>query len=95
MALLYDGLFPLWIIIFGDYPVEKHALIIAMLDPIDLSRILVLSKLDSSALMGYTGAIFQKIFGTSTGMLLAGTATMVWIVIPLLGMIRTGAKKDF
>lgn len=95
MALLYDGLFLLWIIVFGDYPVEKHALVIAMLNPIDLSRILVLLELDSSALMGYTGAVFQKVFGTARGILLAGAAMMVWMVIPVLGFIRTGSRKDF
>jgi Cu-processing system permease protein len=94
-ALLYDGLFLLWLVIFGDYPVERHAIVLAMLNPVDLTRIMVLLKLDFSALMGYTGAVFNKFFGTSTGIGIVMAALIVWVVVPLLGMLRAANRKDF
>lgn len=59
-ALIYDGLL-LWIVFsFSDYPLEQPILILTALNPVDLARILVLLKLDLSALMGYTGALYRK-----------------------------------
>ncbi len=37
---------------------------LSALNPIDLSRILILLQLDVSAMMGYTGAVFKDFFGT-------------------------------
>jgi Cu-processing system permease protein len=95
MAILYDGIFLLWIIMLREYPTERHAIVLTLLNPIDLSRILIMLRLDSSALMGYTGAVLQKFFGTSGGMLVVGNALLIWTGIPILGMLRSGSKKDF
>lgn len=66
-----------------------------MLNPIDLSRILILLKLDISALLGYTGAVFQKFFGTGYGLLISITVLLFWIGLPLLNIYRKCRKKDF
>jgi Cu-processing system permease protein len=66
-----------------------------MLNPIDLSRILILLELDISVLLGYTGAVFKKFFGTGMGMLSSLTVMFVWLIIPILLMIRKFNKKDF
>ncbi len=60
LAVIYDGLFLLSLIVFNDYPIEKLSLFLTMINPIDLSRILVILKMDISALLGYTGAVFNK-----------------------------------
>lgn len=95
MALLFDGLFLLWIIIFGDYPVEKQSIVLSMFNPIDLSRIIILLKLDTSALMGYTGAVFLKFFGTARGIIMAYSALLLWVITPLFLMIRSARSRDF
>lgn len=94
-AVIYDGLFLLLLLYFRDYPLEGLSLGLSILNPIDLSRILVLLKLDVSALMGYTGAIFQKFFGTWLGIGLSALGLLLWIVVPGLNMWRIAAKKDF
>ncbi len=95
MAIIYDGIFLLFLIIFQEYPLEKLTLIMTLLNPIDLSRILILLQLDISALLGYTGAIFKQFFGTHTGFIVAFSILSLWMIIPILGIVKTAKKKDF
>ena len=62
LAIIYDGMFLMSLIIFEDYPLDKLSLAGTMLNPIDLSRTLILLKLDISALLGYTGAVFKQFY---------------------------------
>lgn len=94
-AVIYDGIVLLLLMYFREYPLENVSLVASLLNPIDLSRILILLKLDISALMGYTGAVFQKFFGASLGMLLTGASLTLWIVLPAWGIKRLALKKDF
>ena len=93
-SLLYDGLL-LWVIYtFGDYPLEKITIGLIALNPIDLARIMMLLKLDISALMGYTGAFYQNFFGSFAGTTFSAGVLVLWIVIPLFMAMRIFSKKD-
>ncbi|GAB4251781.1 MAG: hypothetical protein Tsb0034_30640 [Ekhidna sp.] len=94
-AVIYDGLFMILLVMFGDYPLDQFALTASIFNPIDLSRIMILLKLEISALMGYTGALFQKFFGTNFGLIISIIMLLLWVVIPSGFMIRKAAKKDF
>ena len=83
------------LIVFETYPLDKFTLIATTFNPIDLSRILILLKLDIAALLGYTGAVFQKFFGTNLGLFAALSTLMVWVVLPVLNIARKAKKKDF
>ena len=95
MAVIYDGLFLMSLIAFQSYPLDSFSLAATMFNPIDLSRILILLKLDISALLGYTGAVFQKFFGTGLGLLISISALSVWVLLPTLNIYRKSKKKDF
>ncbi len=95
MAVIYDGLFLISLMLFNDYPLDKFSLIISMFNPIDLSRILILLKLDISALLGYTGALFNKFFGTNWGMFISFFVLSCWIVIPAWIIVYKSMRKDF
>ena len=95
LAVLYDGMVLLFFISFNDYPMETPAIVLTLLNPIDLSRVLILLKLDLSALMGYTGAVFNKFFGTTDGMLLSMLSMFLWLFLLLLGIKRIVSRKDF
>lgn len=93
-TLIYDGLL-LWIIYtFADYPLEKVTLGLIALNPVDLARVIMLLKLDISALMGYTGAFYKEFFGSYLGLTLSTFALMVWIVIPISLALRIFMRKD-
>jgi Cu-processing system permease protein len=93
-SLLFDGLVMFLLFQFADYPLEKAMVGVSILNPIDLSRILILLKMDISALMGYTGAIFKNYFGTATGLLISGLVLLLWIVMPLWLSVRKFNRKD-
>ena len=57
-ALIFDGLMLLILFAFSDYPLERLTLVLSSLNPIDLGRIFIMLKMDVSALMGYTGALY-------------------------------------
>ena len=95
MAVIYDGLFLMSLLYFEDYPLDKFSLVATMFNPVDLSRVLILLKLDISALLGYTGAVFQKFFGTSFGLILSFTMLVFWVVVPTFFIWRIAKRKDF
>lgn len=95
LAVIYDGIFLMSLILFEDYPLDKFSLIGSMLNPIDLSRTLILLKLDISALLGYTGAVFKKFFGTNFGLILSFFVLSIWIFLPLLRIAISSKRKDF
>ncbi|MGB5508024.1 ABC transporter permease [Robiginitalea sp.] len=95
MAVIYDGIFLLSLIVFEEYPLDNFSLAATLFNPIDLSRILILLKLDISALLGYTGAVFKKFLGTQLGFLVSGAVLVLWTVIPVWRMTVKARKKDF
>ena len=95
MAVIYDGLFLLFLASFSDYPLEKPAIFLSVLNPIDLSRVLIMLKLDIAALFGYTGAVFNKFFGTTQGMFISLAAMLAWTVLPIFGFVFLSKRKDF
>jgi Cu-processing system permease protein len=93
-ALIYDGLL-LWVVYnFSDYPLEKVTLALIALNPIDLSRIIMLLQLDISALMGYTGAFYKEVFGTNLGMIFSLGVLLIWSLVPVLLASRIFSRKD-
>lgn len=93
-ALIYDGLVLLILFTFSDYPLEKLTLALSALNPIDLGRIFIMLKMDVSALMGYTGALYKDFFGSLSGMLFTVGIMVAWITVPLWLAVRSFRKKD-
>ncbi len=95
LAVIYDGLFLLSLIIFEDYPLDSFSLVATMLNPIDLSRTLILLKLDISALLGYTGAVFKSFFGTNLGLMISIAMLLIWTILPIWRLAYKSKRKDF
>ncbi len=93
-SLLYDGLILLMLFQFSDYPLDKIVVAFCSLNPVDLARILILLKLDISAMMGYTGAIFNELFGSSFGIIYASGIMVIWILLPLFFALNKFKQKD-
>jgi Cu-processing system permease protein len=93
-SLLFDGLVLFILFQFQDYPLEKFMVGASMLNPIDLGRILILLKMDMSALMGYTGAVFRELFGTGTGFMIAIFVLIAWAALTFWLSLRRFNRKD-
>jgi len=94
-AVLYDGIVLSILFYFSDYQLEKVVLFLTALNPIDLSRIIILLNLDISALMGYTGALYQQFFGSFIGIGLSLVCMFLWVILPLWFALRKFQRKDF
>ena len=93
-SVIYDGIVLAVLFAFNDYPLDKAVIALASLNPIDLGRIIILLKLDISALMGFTGAVYKQFFGSSFGLLYSLLLILIWIIVPLLLSIRIFKRKN-
>lgn len=95
MTLAWDALV-LWVTVaFSARPLERPLLALMFGNPVDLARVLVVLQLDVAALMGYTGALFQRALGSSTGIAAAVAGLVAWTVVPGLLALRTFQRRDF
>ena len=95
LAVVYDALVLGVVDAYADWPLERPMVALIALNPIDLARVLLLLQLDVAAMMGYTGALFQQVFGTWLGIALALGALAAWCAVPLWRGARVFANKDF
>ena len=95
MVFLYDGALLYVIAYFSDYPLDRFTIGAILLNPVDLERILVLMQLDASVLLGYTGAVFRRFFGTTLGIFTALGAMTLWVAVPTAVFFHRLGKKDF
>jgi Cu-processing system permease protein len=95
LAVLYDGAVLLAAYRWASHPLETPMLVAMAFNPVDLARVLVIMALDASAMMGYTGAVFQDFFGGATGVATAVTCLTLWTAVPALLALHTFRRKDF
>jgi Cu-processing system permease protein len=93
-SIIFDGLVLFILFQFADYPLDKAMLVLSGLNPIDMGRILVLLKMDVSALMGYTGAVFQNFFGNTFGIAITLFVMCLWMIVPVGLSLRKFKRKD-
>jgi Cu-processing system permease protein len=93
-TLIYDAVVMLLLFQLSDYPLEKPMIALTMLNPVDLTRVLMLLKLDISALMGYTGAVFHEFFGSANGILFSVAVLFMWTALPVWFSLKRFQKKD-
>ncbi|GAB4185637.1 MAG: ABC transporter permease [Thermoflexibacter sp.] len=93
-SLIYDGLVLLLLFSLSDYPLDKLTLVLMALNPVDLSRVMLIMKMDVSALMGYTGAVFKDFLEQYAGLWVATGILLLWVVIPLGVALKIFKHKD-
>ncbi|MBI1931296.1 MAG: ABC transporter permease subunit [Ignavibacteriales bacterium] len=94
-TIIYDGLILFILQTFQDYPLERIALGLTMINPIDLGRIFIILKFDVSALMGYTGAVFEDFFGNNVGLIISLSVQTIWFLISFIFGLKIFKGKDF
>ena len=92
---LYDAVLVLVAVAFGGRSLELPLIGLTLLNPVDLGRVLLLLQFDSAALMGYTGAIFERFFGSALGAAITAAALILWCVGPLGLALRRFQRQDF
>ena len=92
---LYDAGLVFVAVSWSDYPLELPLLGLTLLNPVDLGRVLLLLQFDNAALLGYTGAVFERFFGSALGIVVSAGALLAWCGIPLWVAGRRFVRKDF
>jgi Cu-processing system permease protein len=93
-TLVYDGMVLFVLFAFNDYPLETPVLVLTAFNPVDLARVTLLLHLDESALMGLTGALYQKFLGGSWGTVATLGALSLWLAVPAAWAFRVFKRKD-
>ncbi|HKJ02588.1 MAG TPA: ABC transporter permease subunit [Longimicrobiales bacterium] len=94
-TLVYDGVVLIASHTLAAYPLERPMLAAMVLNPVDLARVMILMAVDASALLGYTGAVFQDFFGGGWGVLTAGASLVAWVAVPYALALRRFRRMDF
>lgn len=95
LTLGYDALVLGVTVWFADRPLELPLLALTFANPVDLARVLLVLHFDVAALMGYTGAVFQRQIGGALGTGVALTALLAWMIIPGWLALRAFKQNDF
>jgi Cu-processing system permease protein len=95
VAVVYDALVLLVAARFADYPIERPLLASMIANPVDLARLILLRQFDVAALLGYTGAVFERFFDGATAAVVAAGAITLWVAAPALLGARLFNRKDF
>lgn len=95
LTVAYDGLLLSVAMNFQDYPIEGAMLALSFANPVDLARVLLVLRFDVSALMGYTGAVMQRMLGTPVGIAAALGGLAAWTLVPGLFALRAFRRRDF
>lgn len=94
-AVAYDGVVIWLATAFSDWPLEHPMLAAMAVNPIDLARTALVLRLDSAALLGYTGAVLARSLGGALGLLATGLGLATWIALPVWLAVRAFQRKDF
>lgn len=93
-SLIYDGLVLMLMFNFSDYPIDKIVVVLLSLNPVDVSRVMVLMKMEMSAMLGYSGAVFTDFLGSSVGLIYSIVLLIIWSIVPFFWALRKFSKKD-
>jgi Cu-processing system permease protein len=95
LTIAYDAAVLAVTVRFADYPLEGALLALTFANPVDLARVMLVLHFDVSALMGYTGAVFDRVFGGTLGTVGALAGLVAWMVVPGLLAMRAFTRKDY
>jgi Cu-processing system permease protein len=95
LTIGYDGGVLAIVSIFGAWPLDRPLLGLMLGNPVDVARVLVLTALDTAALLGYTGALFRRALGGVSGPVVAVAALTLWCALPVFLARRRFLRRDF
>lgn len=95
LLLVHDGIVLMLLLFLKGYPTDISALVAGTINPIGLTRILLIRYFDQPLLLSFTGARVQLFLASNIGFIAAIIAGLVWIVGPLWLGLRSFVKRDY
>ena len=94
-ALIHDGLILLMLIGLREYPVDLWSSLVCALNPIGLTRVVLLLHYDAPLLLGHSGALVRNLVESGEGYFYAALIGASWILFPLCLAYRKFIRRDF
>lgn len=92
--LAHDLVVMLILVATKEYPMDFVAAMLAAVNPIGLTRVILLILQDASMLLGHAGAVVNEALTGIKGQLAAGAIVLFWLVVPILCAYRSFSKRD-
>lgn len=93
-SLFYDLVIIGLMRLIQELPVKYPMLLVLLLNPVDIARSSFLIKTKMAGLLGPTGALLNKMAGTTLGLLSLAFGLLLWIVLPLVIAVIIFEKRD-
>ena len=93
-VILYDLLIVGGAVLIGAKQLSVALVLFLLLNPVDLVRVLGIITLDSVTAFGATGASLMRMFGAVGAPVVLLAALVAWMILPLLGALRTFRRAD-
>lgn len=93
-VLVHDLLVLLVLMAAKDYPMDIWGSLLAAINPIGLTRVILLVQQEASMLLGHSGALIREILSTAKGILYALIIAGVWVSLPLYLSVRAFLRRD-
>lgn len=94
-AMIHDGVILLMLLLLRDYPLDLPAAVLGTLNPVGLSRVILLVHHDASLLLGHTGALVRNLVLGPAGVVSAVLIFAAWISLPTRLGFKRFEKRDF
>lgn len=92
--LAHDSLVLILLLATKDYPMDVPASVLAALNPIGLTRVILLVQQDASMLLGHSGAMVREILMGLPGVIIAILIGTFWLLVPVAVALRSFLKRD-
>ena len=83
------------LLVLKGYPTDIPALTAGAINPIGLSRIILIRYFDQPFLLSFTGARVQMYLASTAGFTSAILAGLIWLFGPLFLGLRSFMRKDY
>lgn len=94
-AIVHDGVILLMLLLLREYPLDAPAATLGTLNPIGLSRVILMMQYNSAMLLGHTGALTRNLLTSNAGLVIALFLSSAWLIAPPLLAIRRFYRRDF
>ncbi len=95
MVVIHDALLLIMLLIFKDYPLDVPSAILGAINPVGLSRVVLLMFFDAPLLLGHTGALIRSLVETGAGYYYLTCFAIVWLLCPTFFAYRKFIYRDF
>lgn len=92
--LAHDLVVMVILILAKEYPMDFVATLLAAVNPIGLTRVILLVIQDASMLLGHSGALVREILIGVKGVMMASVIIGFWLFVPIYFAYRTFLKRD-